>query len=503
MRLLLSVLLSVALPLHCHGSDAPAGAPQWRLAPAAHATDVPVDTPLHITFAQPPVLGPGGTVRIFRVADRALIDELRVGDDTDTIGYAQQEYKRVVRYTPMTLEGATATIRPHSARLDYNTEYEVVIDDGVFTSASNSNGATTQQWRFRTRAAPPTGNTLSVDDDGPADFRTVQGALNHATRTLPRAAPVTIRIANGRYDQLLYLRGKDNITLRGESRDGVIVEALNNDGINPGTGAGRGPLTPAANGGRSVLLIEDADMVTLDNLTVVNSTIRAHSKGGQAEALVFSSDRGRLVARDASFFSEQDTIQVKGYSWFYRTLIAGNVDFIWGGNRAALFEDSEIRTVGDSAHAGGGGYIVQARTIAEGEPGYVFLDSRLTHGPGPLGNDVPPGKAYLARQGPPTSWDNVSFIRCRMDSHIAAQGWAPVKEPKPQVSTQTPPQPPTQPGVGWSEFGSMDMAGKPLDMSQRIGGRVLTAEQVASRFGSRQQIFKGFNDGQGWNPAPP
>jgi pectate lyase len=493
MRLLLSVLLSVALPLHCPAAEPLAGAPQWKLAPAAHAADVPVDTPLRITFDQPPVLGQGA-VRIVRVADRALADELRPGEDVDTIGYARQEYKRVVRYTPITVHGATATIRPHSDKLDYDTEYEVVVDAGVFTSASIS----IAPWRFRTRAAPPTGRSLSVDDDGPADFRTVQGALNHATRTLPRAAPVTIRIANGRYDQLLYLRGKDNVTLRGESRDGVVLEALNNDGINPGTGAGRGPLTPAANGGRSVFLIEDADMVMLDHVTLVNNTVRAHSKGGQAETLVFSSDRGRLVARDASFFSEQDTIQVKGYSWFHRTLIAGNVDFIWGGNRAALFEDSEIRSVGDSAHAGGGGYIVQARTVSADEPGYVFLDSRLTHGPGPLGNDVPPGKAYLARQGPPTSFDNVSFIRCRMDDHIAAQGWAPIKAPK----LTTPQQPPTQPGIGWGEFGSMNMGGRPLDLSQRVGGHMLTAEQVAARYGSRQQIFQSFNDGKGWNPSP-
>lgn len=481
MRVLLSVLLGAALPLHGHAADAP----QWKVYPTARAADVQVDTPLRIVFDKPPVLGAEGAVRIFRVADRALVDELRPGEDVDAIGNAQQEYKRVVRYSPITVQGATATIRPHNAKLDYGTEYEVVIDAGVFTSASIA------PWTFRTRAAAPTGNRLSVDDDGPADFRTVQGALNHAMRQTSRAAPVSIRIANGRYDQLLYLRGKDNITLQGESRDGVILEATNNDGINPGTGAGRGPLTPAANGGRSVFLIEDADMVTLTNLTLINNTVRAHSKGGQAETLVFSSDRGRLVARDASFFSEQDTIQVKGYSWFYRTLIAGNVDFIWGGNRAALFEDSEIRTVGDSAHAGGGGYIVQARTVAAGEPGFVFLNSRLTHGPGPLGNDVPVGKAYLARQGPPATWDNVSFINCRMDSHIAPQGWAPKKPQTPEA----------KPGAGWGEFGSMDLAGRPLDLSQRTPGHVLTAEQVAARFGSRQQIFNSFDDGKGWTPA--
>nr|WP_315213500.1 pectinesterase family protein [uncultured Duganella sp.] len=481
MRLLFPVLLGAALPLHGHAADAP----QLKLSPAAHAADVQVDTPLRITFDKPPVLGTEGAVRIYRVADRALVDELRPGEDVDVIGNAQQEYKRVVRYTPIIVQGTTATIRPHNAKIDYDTEYEVVVDTGVFTNASIA------PWTFRTRAAAPAGDSLSVDDDGPADFRTVQGALNHAMRQTSRAAPVSIRIANGRYDQLLYLRGKDNVTLHGESRDGVILEATNNDGINPGTGAGRGPLTPAANGGRSVFLIEDADMVTLDNLTLINNTVRARSKGGQAETLVFSSDRGRLVARDASFFSEQDTIQVKGYSWFYRTLIAGNVDFIWGGNRAALFEDSEIRTVGDSAHAGGGGYIVQARTVAAGEPGFVFLNSRLTHGPGPLGNDVPAGTAYLARQGPPATWDNVSFINCRMDRHIAAQGWAPKKPRTPEAN----------PGAGWGEFGSMDLAGRPLDLSQRTPGHVLAAEQVKARFGSRQQVFSGFDDGKGWDPS--
>ena len=483
MRKLLSVLFIAALPLHCHAADA-----AWRLSPAAHATEVPVDTPLHIVFDRPPPIpGSGsGSVRIFRAADGVMVDELRGGEDVDAIGHAQQEYKRVVRYTPITVRDATATIRLHSARLDYDTEYTVAVDSGVFGTAGIA------PWTFRTRAAPPTGNSLTVDDEGPADFRTPQGALNHAMRTLARAAPVAIHIANGRYDQLLYLRGKDNITLHGESRDGVILEATNNDGINPGTGAGRGPRSPSANGGRSVFLIEDADMVTLDNLTLVNNTVRAQSKGGQAETLVFNNDRGRLVARDASFFSEQDTIQVKGYSWFYRTLIAGNVDFIWGGSRAALFEDSEIRTVGDSAQPTGGGYIVQARTVAAGESGFVFLDSRLTHGPGPLGNDVPAGKSYLARQGPPTTWDNVSFIRCRMDRHIAAQGWAPTKPETPEAT----------PGAGWGEFGSMDLGGRTLDVSQRTPGHQLTAQQVAARFGSRGLIFRSFNNGQGWNPTP-
>ena len=95
------------------------------------------------------------------------------------------------------------------------------------------------------------------------------------------------------------------------------------------------------------------------------------------------------------------------------------------------------------------------------------------------------------RQGPPATWDNVSFINCRMDSHIAPQGWAPKKPQTPEA----------KPGAGWGEFGSVDLAGRPLDLSQRTPGHVLTAEQVKARFGSRQQIFNSFDDGKGWTPA--
>jgi hypothetical protein len=47
----------------------------------------------------------------------------------------------------------------------------------------------------------------------------------------------------------------------------------------------------------------------------------------------------------------------------------------------------------------------------------------------------------------------------------------------------------------------MDMAGKPLDLSRRRGGTVLTAEQAA-RLASRARVFAGFDNGKGWNPEP-
>jgi pectin methylesterase-like acyl-CoA thioesterase len=444
-------------------------------------------------------------VRIFRAADNALVDVIRVGEEIDAIGYPQQEFKRVVRYNPIRIDGTKVTIRPHNARLAYSTGYYVAIDEGVFVGATLGGQPFTglgrqAGWTFRTQSAVAPAPMLNVAADGPADFRTVQGALNHAMHYLPRSVPVTIRIASGRYEELLYLRGKDRVTLRGQSRDGVVIHAANHDSMNPGSGTAQAPLSPSVTGGRSLMLVEDADLLTLDSLTLVNTSRRATSASAQAETLYFNSEQGRLIATNATFMSEQDTIQVKGYSWFYRTLIAGNVDFIWGYNRAALFEQSEIRSVGDSSNPDNGGYVVQARTVAAGDPGFVFLNSSLTHGPGPAGNDVPAGATYLARSpGTASTWDNVSYINCRMDRHVTAVGWAGagvLRQPAPNPST---------PGAaaGWSEYGSIDMAGKPLDLSARVGGYLPSEAQAKARFRSRVQIFQGFDNGKGWDPSLP
>lgn len=462
---------------------------------------VPADTLLSIAFDQAPVLGQSGSVRIYRARDHALADSLPVGEDNDVLGYAGQDIRRAVRYRPIWVQGNKVMIKPHTARLAADTEYVVEVGKGTLQGMLNGKPfegiGSASRWQFRTAPAPRVANSLTVDEDGPADFRTVQGAINHAMAVGTKAAPVTITVKNGDYREMLYIRAKDNLTIRGESRDGVVIHATNNEAINPGSGAGQAAGSPAANGGRALLLIEAADLLTLDTLTLRNDTLRSAAQSGQAETLVFNEEAGRLVAKNASFFSEQDTIQVKGYAWFYNTLVAGNVDYVWGANRVALFENSELRSVGDSANPSGGGYVVQARTVDADDKGFVFWRSKLTHGPGPAGNDVPPGTTYLARSpGTASTWDNVSFIDCAMDVHVAPVGWAgkgvnrePAQHPLAGTATR-----------GWREYGTRDLAGKPLDLSKRVNGYLMSAAEVAAQFGSRAAIFAAFNGGRGWNP---
>jgi pectate lyase len=478
---------------------------EGKTLPAATSGEAAIDGSLRLQFDGTPTLGDSGTIRIFRKMDDALVDVIKLSGETDELGFPGQAAVRKVNTNPIAINGVTVTIKPHTGKLAYGTEYYVAIANGVF------NGTTLGgvpfvgigklgNWSFTTRAAAPTGPDLVVGADAGSDFATVQGALNFLMQNVDKATPATVTIRNGNYNELLFLRGKDNVTLRGESRDGTVIHYTNYDTLNPGTGASQAPGTSATPaGGRAVMLVETSDMLVLDTLTLRNTTLRASNISGQAETLYFNNDGGRLVARDSAFYSEQDTLNLKGWSWFYRTLVAGNVDFIWGGSRAALFEESEIRSVGDTANASSGGYVLQARVPSATDKGYVFLNSRLTHGPGPgpAHGDVPNGATYLARSsGSATVWDNIAFINCQMDSHIAAVGWAGAgvngqPAPNPAVATAA---------SGWREYGSTDLLGNPLNLATRVGGFQLSASDVAAGFANRAQIFAAYNGGAGWNP---
>lgn len=496
------VAVMAALP-HMSLMAAPAAALAGRVSPwaAAGAPAAYVDDTLKLRFDTAPVLGTAGAVRIYSRRDDALVDTILAARDIEQLGYAGMDQLRVLHNTPFVIEGNTVTIKPHSDKLAAGTEYYVVIDDGVLTGAtlggapfhSVGKGA----WQFATRAAMPRGSTVTVDDDGPADFRSIQGALNYVMKNVARDSAATINVKNGRYHEMLFLRGKNKVTIQGESRDGVVIEFNNSDGLNPGTGAS----TPVANvaeavagsapikGGRSLLLVEGADLLTLSTLTLRSSHLKT-GKGDQAESIYFNSPE-RLIAKNVSFIGRQDTLLINGYSWFYDCLVAGDVDFIWGYANAALFENSEIRSVVDNTDADKGGYVLQARSRLPADRGYIFLNSRLTSEAG-----VPAGKTYLARSsGRNTSYDHIAFINTEIGAHIAPEGWHIKPPPTPAIATAA---------GGWREYNSKTPSGAPLDVGARVAGysTQLTADDYRAGYASRARIFAAYNNNAGWNPQP-
>ena len=548
--------------------------PPGTLQPAKGSSGVHADASLLIGFDEMPTLGASGMITVRRASDNVIVDQIDVSNapsatdtqtaiprtnlEIDALGLGTMPDNaaraRYVWYRPVTISGNAARIKLHSNKLAFDTTYVVTIDDGVFSGSIGGTPfhgvAASDGWEFTTKGAPASNTDLTVDDDGDADFRTLQGALNWVMQRCSTgspatfgcntvATPKTITLKNGNYPELAILRNVANLTLVGESREGVRVGTANFESLNSGTGAtstspgtalttsGRVPGHRVLGGGRAVLLVEGSDLLTFRNFTLENPHARATLYDNQAETVYFNTSltpaAARMVAREMNFLSQQDTLQLKGYVWVYRSLIAGNVDFIWGNAMAVLFEECEIRSVFD-ASSNSAGFIMQARATA-GDTGFVFLNNTITAGPGVTA-------AYLARSGGTTSTtyiDNIAFINNRMDSHILPAGWCVgTGTSKTGTSAGTcGSNPPSWAGTadggttdaaGWREFGSMDLSGAPLDVSARIGTVPVTvngasvnvqlAKQLDSTEGltTRAAIFQkstiATGSPGGWVPAP-
>jgi len=492
--------------------------------PANNATNVCVDTLLKITFDSVPTLGTAGLIKICKAADDTVVDMINLADPIinfavtplpafgavntthlNVIGN-NTEQVRIVNYDPVFIQENSAIIVPHNNKLSYGTAYYVTIEKGVLNgkiSGSVFSGIRAKKaWRFTTKPVAPAGTTLMVNGNGQADFCTIQGAIDNIPGG--NTAPYTINIAAGNYPELLYIKNKSNLTIKGQGSAKTIIQYDNCDSFNAGTGGGtNAPLTAATvlgKGGRSIMLVNGSTGLVLDGLTIQSTHAQNSAANNQAETVYFNgSPQDQYIAKNCNFISCQDTIQSKSKAWFYNCLVAGDVDFIWGSTVTVLFENCEIR----SRYNPNGNYIVQARAAA-GDKGFVFLNCKLTN----EGN--PADATFLARSSqtsakgsitPNTNYDNVAYINCKMDTHIKTVGWQFFGG----VLTGTTLQPPgPNPAIatvtnGWKEYKSMNLNGTAvLDVSSRItpGSYQLTDADVAVNYANRKTIFGG------WDPIP-
>ena len=430
--------------------------------PDPSAQVVCVDSPIIMEMDHVPVMGTSGYVRIFK-ANGTEVDSINLADIAtvkvreDGVMVPKEQIvtpslsttfmdalscgskKRYVHYTPFRIQGTSLIIKPHSGVLDFNTEYYVTVDESVCGQAVPAG-----EWSFVTKSAPST-TSISVNPDGSADFCTLQRALSHA------ADGATITLADGTYPELLYLREKKNITVRGASRTGTVIAYPNSEVYMNGSS------------NRCLWLVENCDNLVLENLTVENTF---GNPKGQAECIYFNSGSNahKLTIENCSLISWQDTFLCKGSVWVHNSLIAGHCDYIWGYPQACLFEDCEIRSRA-------AGYIVQARINNASDKGFVFLNCNLTAESG-----VADGTMYLARSGGDTSkYDNVTYINCAMSPVIAPAGWYSNPAPTPSAPTAV---------SGWKEYGTTGVS----TASRNAYGKLLTAEEAAA-YSSRQAVL--------------
>ncbi len=450
----------------------------------APESEVSPDTRLTITFPSAPTLGQTGIIRIFDAATDRQVDSLDLsipagptkpttlpkapytlepynyykprmtnatcvpGTPSGTAARDTSRYQLTIiggftdgfHFHPVIVKDNTAEIYPHHNLLEYGKEYYVTIpaeafslEKGKFKGIGKKDG-----WRFRTKAEAPDRNSrnLTVARDGSGDFLTVQGALDHIPDF--NTDPWHIFIKNGDYEELVYFRNKANVTIEGESREGVYVHYPNNEVFNPhpadvSTNEWLGTFPSR----RSAFTVDHCSDITLKNFTVATTLV------GQAEGLLVNGNRIRLL--DLTILGSGDALQANGPTYLRNCRIEGHGDTVLGRG-PCFFKDCTL--VSQHAFA----------WIRNGSAnhGDVLVDCTL------IGTTE---RAVFARTN--SSYPNAEFvlIDCRVEG-IPPQGWSGLDKENTEY-------------VHYWEAGTVNLSdGKPADTSHRMqGSRVLDTKR--------------------------
>lgn len=310
-----------------------------------------------------------------------------------------------------------------------------------------------------------------VGQDGSEQYNTVQAAINAAPEGSTK--PYRIFIKKGRYTQQLIIpAGKNFLELIGEDPANTIL--VYGDGK-----AG----TPA--------VIINADDCMLKNLTLVN-TQGAIGDGPQSLAVRTNGDR--LVFFNCRFISGQDTVLISKPAtrvYFSRCYIDGNTDFIYGA-AVGLFDDCVVyaRDRVDGYH---GGYITAANTPVGQPYGLVFRNCLIPNNHGitvytlgrPWQND-----ATVISKGRSRAENKVVFINTKMSSIIVPEGWSIWNE---GTVTSV---------ITYAEYNSQTLAGKPVDVSHRLGWTKQLDAATAAPYLKNENLFGNWDPFKTWTDLP-
>ncbi len=300
----------------------------------------------------------------------------------------------------LTPEFINKTVKFSYYGLEYNKNYTLNIPAGLVTDLSG-NSAAALDLSFKTIEKPVPAKrvfNLIVDANATVD----QIASGKYVKTIAEAftaAPANsstrflVLITNGTYNlggdgtnpQGIVLQlpvGKNNVSLIAQSKD-VIFQG------NPGWGI------------KNAVLSIEANDLYMENITIEHKD--GITTSGQRPALNPAGDRN--VYNGIRLRSKQDT-QVTGgnRSFYYKSTIEGDVDFICGGG-THWFEECKLVSVAE-------GYLVAPNHLATEPYGYIFNNNTITAVTG----------YYLGRP-----WQNAPravYLNTTMMTEPNTQGWA-------------------------------------------------------------------------------
>ncbi|KAI3330671.1 pectinesterase [Ustulina deusta] len=444
-----------------------------QLYPADGQQNINPDSQLKVTFSSPPSVGSSGKINVYDSEDKKLVDTLDLSipfspspygngstkaNYTDTTKYQTNIIGGLDFYFyPIIVRNNTTTIYLHNNKLTYGRTYFVEIEPSVLKPERGSFSGFTldRPWRFSTKAHGPRegATTVVVAADGSSDFNTVQGAIDWAPANPTQR--ITIYIKNGNYEELVFWQYKTNLTIRGQNREKTIVGYPNNSAFNPPNRQG-----PSRRPAFSFRGISD---LQLSSFTINNYY------SGQAEALL--ADGVRIILDRMTLNGAGDALTTYGTIYVTNSKLTGTGDTVLGYG-SVYWVRSRIESFGA---------VTWTRTV-QGIHGNTFVDSTIVG----LEGDSTFARLPDNSGGVMDNWPyaEMVLINTKTDG-IAAEGWGPVQGP-PFDSSR----------VKFWEFNTMDLQGRPIDMSRRLNvSRQLTLpgdSQIISEYKNPVNILGGW-----------
>lgn len=478
------------------------------LFPADKAAMVNPDVQLKLTFKETPVIGKSGKIRVYDAADDRLVDILDMSippgptkpvdpavrakeylkfpypydrtsrpTNRDTkpgtgsagaVPTSSTDYQLTIiggftdgfHFYPIIVNDKTATIQLHHDLLEYGKTYYVEIDPAVLGVPNGGfAGIDGKKWTFTTKSKAPSPNAtqLTVSPDGTGDFNTVQGALDSIPDHSKKR--VIVKVRNGLYQEIVYIRNKENVTLLGESQDKTIIRYANNEVFNPHPANIRTNPDPSTFPSRRAAVAID----NCNDIHVVNMTLQTTAYG-QSEGLLITGDRNILSHVTVIGFG--DALQANGKIYMVDSTIEGSGDTILG--RGTLFcERCTIRS----------NSVFMWPRNPKDVHGNVFKDSTF------IGTKDPTTFARSPKNGDATyPFAEVVLLNTQL-TNIAPEGWSDADKGG---------------NVHFWEFGSHNPDGSAVDVSKRVTwsrqlDKVKDAKLIADY--SRPEFVFG-----GWKP---
>ncbi len=450
-----------------------------NLYPQNSATDVNPDTHIILTFDSNVTVGNKGFIRIFDNKTGELVDFLDLSipagptegqlanpdakytavpykyvskkiTNANTVpgtpsGLNQKDTSRYQRtiiggfpdafhFYPVIVHDNKATIYPHNNMLEYGHTYTVTIDDGVINTVDGDfHGIKSKgEWAFTTKSESPSSpdHFLMVSANGDGDFNTIQGALDFIPDFINDSTQAwNIWVQNGDYEELVYCRNKQYVTIEGESRDSVLIHYANNEVFNPHPTLIKTNEMPGTfPSRRAAFAADNCRYMQFRNLTLKTDLT------GQAEGFLLNGDHN--IIENVHVIGSGDALQANGSAYWLNCTIDGGGDTVLGRG-ASFFDHCSL-----SSH----GAFIWIRNTQDNH-GNVFLNCTFKG----LGED-----AVIARspvnKGKGYPYAEAVLINCTLD-RIPAVGWG-------QIDGDTT-------NVHFWEYASKNKDGSLVDVSQR------------------------------------